>query len=83
MVITIYPGRVSAITGPSRSSRYTPALTMVAECRRALVGVGATIAPSSQPLNGICALFVSAAKARHATGSITSAFPAAEVSAVI
>ena len=41
---------------------------MVAECKRADEGVGATIAPSSHLEKGIWALFVKAAKARQATG---------------
>ena len=39
----------------------TPALTIVAECRYALTGVGAAIAPGSQTWNGNCADFVAAA----------------------
>ena len=39
--------------GESLMSRKTPALTMVDEWRSAEVGVGATIAPSSQVWNGI------------------------------
>lgn len=39
--------------GASLMSRKTPALTIVEECSRALVGVGATIAPSSQVWKGI------------------------------
>ena len=35
-------------TGCIRASRYIPALTMVAECRKALIGVGAVIALGSQ-----------------------------------
>src|SRR5687768_2890491 len=41
--------------------RYTPALTMVAECRYALTGVGACIAFGNQKWNGNCADFVNAA----------------------
>ena len=40
---------------------------MVEECRRALVGVGATMAPRSQVWNGICAALVMPAKARAVT----------------
>ena len=39
--------------GESLMSKNTPALTMVDECRSAEVGVGATMAPSSQVWNGI------------------------------
>lgn len=45
---------------------------MVDECSRALVGVGATMAPNSQVWNGICAALVSAASDNRMTG-ITSA----------
>ncbi len=34
--------------GCRRASRYMPALTMVAECRKALIGVGALMAFGSQ-----------------------------------
>ncbi len=50
---------------------------MVAECSSALVGVGATMAPSSQPQKGICALLVRAANASRATGVSTALLPAA------
>ena len=46
---------------------------MVDECSRALVGVGATIAPSSQVWNGICAALVSAASDSRMTGITSSA----------
>ena len=36
-----------------RSSKYTPAVTKVEECTRALTGVGAAIAEGSQEENGI------------------------------
>ena len=65
--VTRTPVSVPSSIGEMRIRRYTPAFTMVAECKRADVGVGATIAPRSQPQNGNCALFVIAAKA-----SITS-----------
>ena len=41
--------------GCSRASRNTPALTMVAECRKALAGVGACMALGSQKWKGNCA----------------------------
>jgi hypothetical protein len=41
--------------------RYTPAFTIVAECRYALTGVGASIAFGSQKWNGTWADFVNAA----------------------
>ncbi len=47
-------------TGSNRASRYTPAFTMVAECRYALTGVGAAIAFGSQKWNGNWADFVAA-----------------------
>ena len=49
--------------------RYTPALTMVAECSRADTGVGADMAPSSQEEKGICADLVSPAKESSTAGS--------------
>ena len=57
----------------SPHNRYTPAFTMVAECRRAEVGVGATMAPRSQVWKGICAAFVRPASARQASGTAASA----------
>ncbi len=58
--------------GASFTSRNTPAFTMVEECRSALVGVGATIAPSSHVWNGICAAFVMPANASSTTGTMPS-----------
>ncbi len=52
---------------------------MVEECRSALVGVGATIAPRSHVWNGICAAFVIPANASRATGKTNT--PAAAGSA--
>ena len=60
---TMTPGSVPFIRGERLIRRYTPAFTIVAECRRAEVGVGATMAPNSHLENGICADLVSAAKA--------------------
>ena len=56
--------------GDRRISRKTPALTIVEECKRALVGVGATMAPSNHVWKGIWAALVSAAKASSASGSM-------------
>ena len=42
----------------NRMRRYTPAVTSVDECTRALTGVGAAIAEGSQEENGIWALLV-------------------------
>ena len=58
-------------TGVSFTMRKTPALTMVEEWRSADVGVGATIAPKSQPEKGIIADFVNPQKTRSATASST------------
>ena len=60
---------VSAKAGAMRSSRYVPALTMVAECSRAETGVGATMAPHSQLSKGTCADLVKAARQKKANGS--------------
>ena len=46
---------------------------MVDECSRALVGVGATMAPNSQVWNGICAALVRAASDSRMTGITSSA----------
>jgi hypothetical protein len=46
----------------NRISKNTPAVTNVEECTRADTGVGAAIAAGNQLENGICALFVIAAK---------------------
>ncbi len=54
---------------------------MVDECSRALVGVGATIAPNSQVWNGICAALVSAASDSRMTGITSSADRAVPASA--
>ena len=43
----------TAKTGASLMRRNTPAFTMVELCSNALVGVGATMAPSSHVWNGI------------------------------
>ncbi len=48
-------------SGVIRATRYTPALTIVAECRYALTGVGACIAFGSQKWNGNWADLVNAA----------------------
>ena len=47
-------------------------MTIVEECSSALVGVGATMAPSSQVWNGIWAALVIAASASIAVGNITA-----------
>ena len=52
---------VSWKAGAMTATRITPAFTMVAECRYALTGVGAAIAPGSHTWNGACADFVAAA----------------------
>ena len=45
--------KLTAKIGESFTSKNTPALTIVEECSRADVGVGATIAPSSHVWKGI------------------------------
>src|SRR5687767_5235937 len=68
-IIVSAPATVSAYvqsavpptSGVIRAIRYTPALTIVAECRYALTGVGACIAFGSQKWNGNCADLVKAA----------------------
>ncbi len=52
---------VAASSGASRSSRYAPAATIVAECRSAETGLGPRIACDSQKDSGSCADFPSAA----------------------
>src|SRR6478752_6862176 len=48
-------------TGPDRTIRYTPAVTMVAAWMSALTGVGPSMASPSQDCSGTCALFPHAA----------------------
>ena len=68
-VVTIRPAQLDTPRhGASLMIMNTPALTIVEECSNAEVGVGATIAPSSQLLKGICAAFVIPANARNAAG---------------
>ena len=55
--------------GATRRARYTPALTMVAECRSADTGVGATMAPRSQPENGGWAALTIPARHSRARGN--------------
>src|SRR5699024_12599823 len=47
-------------TGVKRATIYIPAFTIVAECKYALIGVGASIASGNQIWNGNCADFVKA-----------------------
>src|SRR5699024_3744780 len=68
MKATVIPVMVLHSAGDRRMRRYTPALTMVALCSRALDGVGATMAPSSQEEKGSCADLVRPAKASMTTG---------------
>jgi len=56
-----------ANTGAIRASRYTPALTMVAEWRYADTGVGAAMALGNQKWNGNWADFVNAPSATSTT----------------
>ena len=51
---------VSLKIGAVRANNTMPALTMVAECKYALTGVGAAIAPGNQKWNGNCADLVNA-----------------------
>src|SRR3546814_20858502 len=46
--------------GETSISRYTPALTIVGACRKALTGVIATIAPGTQKISGTRAALVNA-----------------------
>ena len=69
-------------SGESLMSRKQPAFTMVEECRSALVGVGATIAPKSHVWNGICAAFVMPANASSATGKTNTPAAAGLATAV-
>ncbi len=64
----------SSNAGASRATRYTPALTIVAECRYVLTGVGATIAAGSHEWNGICADLVKAPR-RMSTSATFTAVP--------
>src|SRR6478609_1425230 len=62
MDATVVPSAEPAMAGDRRSSRNTPAFTIVLEWRRAEVGVGAYIAPMSHDENGIWALLVRPAR---------------------
>ena len=71
-IIVISPAKLLIPrTGASLMIMNTPALTIVEEWSNADVGVGATIAPSSQLLNGICAALVIPANAKNAAGIAT------------
>ena len=72
---TNVPTSEPAIAGDSRSSRKTPALTMVLEWSSAEVGDGAYMAPSSHDENGNWALLVIPARASSAMAG-SSAAPA-------
>ena len=74
MRATTVPATVPRSTGARRRTRYTPAFTMVLECRRAETGVGATMAPSSHEEKGICADFVNPAKASSTAGRRAAPF---------
>ncbi len=56
----------SCSSGESRSSRYPPAATIVAECSSALTGLGPAMAPESQNENGSCADLPAAASSTPA-----------------
>jgi hypothetical protein len=60
-VTAVVQSAVAPRIGVIRASRYTPAFTIVAECRYALTGVGAAIAFGSQKWKGTCADLVKAA----------------------
>src|SRR5690606_36267710 len=62
----------SAKAGAQRATRYTPALTIVAECRYALTGVGATIAPGSHEWNGYCADLLAAPTSTRTRPALTA-----------
>src|SRR3974390_56600 len=65
---TSRPTEVPEMTGAMRTTRYTPAFTIVLECNSADTGVGATMAPSNQLENGSCADLVMPAKQSSAAG---------------
>ena len=59
-----------------RSSRYTPALTTAAACRKADTGVAAAMASGSQKWKGNCAALVNAENAINiATTTVTRLSP--------
>src|SRR5687768_7288979 len=60
-VTTVVHIGVDPAMGVILAMRYTPAFTIVAECRYALTGVGASIAFGSQKWNGTWADLVNAA----------------------
>src|SRR5690606_40872651 len=55
--------------GKKRAKIYTPAFTIVAECRYADTGVGAFIAPGSQKWKGNCADLVNAPRKINPTNN--------------
>ena len=63
----------AAIIGVNLSMKYTPALTIVAACIRALTGVGPVIAVTSHSWNGNCALFARAPSVK--TSSVPASMP--------
>ena len=65
--MVIMPAWFAPSSGHNLIIRNTPAFTMVEECSSAEVGVGATIAPSSQPEKGIMAALVKPQKTNRAT----------------
>ena len=71
MNMVIRPAWFGPSTGQSFMIRNTPAFTIVEECSKAEVGVGATMAPSSQPENGIMAALVKPQKTSSATAIST------------
>ena len=70
-IMAIIPAPFQPSTGDNLIIRKTPAFTMVEECSKAEVGVGATIAPSSQLEKGICAALVIPANTSSAAGTTT------------
>ena len=72
MAIVMRPDDESARTGDIRTSRYTPAVTIVAAWISAETGVGPSIASGNQLNKGICALFPVAANSRASTTNVAT-----------
>ena len=66
--------------GDMRAINTMPAFTMVAECKYALTGVGAAIAPGNQKWKGNCADFVKA-PSKTRTDAVVITAPVGDFSA--
>src|SRR4051794_33908907 len=63
---------IAAKAGDSTATRNIPAFTIVAECRYALTGVGAAMAPGNQAWNGYWADLVNAPTSINSIATVTA-----------